>query len=40
LLVAVHAQFAGALTVVVPLPPVAAADALVGFNENVQPAAA
>ena len=40
LLVAVHAQPAGELTVVVPLAPFAATDALVGFNVNVQPAAA
>ena len=40
LLVAVHAQPAGELTVVLPLAPFAATDALVGFNVNVQPAAA
>ena len=40
LLVAVHAQPAGAVTDVVPVAPDAAADALAGFNVNEQPAAA
>ena len=35
LLAAVHAQPAGVVTDVVPFPPAATADALVGFNVNV-----
>ena len=40
LLTAVHEHPASELSDVVPLPPVAATEAAVGFNVNVQPAAA